>query len=356
MSTVRILSAAVAIAFAVSLVGAARVAHATSTISTPAGCNREFKSNKSTKASCNACVKGDGRFRKSGGSWRCEGGGASGGGGPSEDDKIRALKASKGFEAKPPPKKPKLNGFYAEYASVKPGTFAMGSPETEPDRTTDEKRTKITVTRGFKMKTTEVTQNEWYNVMGEHHYTYDAKCGWDCPVVEVSWHHVIAYLNALSKREKLEACYDTDVELPVWTKGLDCKGYRLPTEAEWELAARGGTTEPRYGDLDAIAWTSDNAEGTLHPVRGKAANAFGLFDMIGNTSEWVWDAWDFATPKSGSNDPVRSGDENVHAGSDRTIRGGNFYENKHRARSAARQAWAANSGGSYLGFRPVRSE
>ncbi len=299
-------------------------------------------------------MKSKGRYRKSGGSWSCDAGAQNGG--RTEEQVVDWLTSSKPLPKSKPPAKPKLSSYYSAYESVKPGTYWMGSPDTESGRTSDEDRTKITVTKGFKMKTTEVTEGEWYNVMGEHHHTYTAECGWDCPVIEVNWHEAIAYLNALSKREKLEACYDTDAKLPVWTKGLECKGYRLPTEAEWELAARGGTTEARHGDADDIAWTSENSDSKLKPVGGKQANAFGLYDMLGNTAEWVWDAWNYKTPASGSKDPIRSGDENVHEGSDRTVRGGGFYYGMHEARAAMRRAWGANNGGSYVGFRPVRSE
>lgn len=314
------------------------------TIGSYEGCK---KLSGGTKASCNKCLQGGNFFNKDPKTkkWVC---------GMTSD-----MKVSKPVKAAPPPKKPALSKYYSEYATVQPGTSIMGSRESEPGRNDDETRTTVKVTRAFLVKTTEVTHGEWYNVMGTHHWNYSAECGWDCPVAEVRWTEAIEYLNKLSKREKLEPCYDLDGEVPVWTKGLDCKGYRLPTEAEWVLAARGGTDDARYGDLDAIAWYSGNSDSKVHPVGQKQANAFGLYDMIGNLNEWVWDVWNYKTPDKGAVDPIRSslpdGTE-ATAGTDRTMCGGDFYYGDYRARAAARQAQPASASSSTLGFRPVRTK
>ncbi len=111
------------------------------------------------------------------------------------------------------------------------------------------------------------------------------------PVVEVSWQDAIAYCNFLSEQTGLTNCYLSDANGLVvcnWT----VNGYRLPTEAEWELACRAGSTEVRYGDLNDIAWYEENADSSLHEVGIKQPNNYGLYDMIGNVWEWCWDIFD----------------------------------------------------------------
>ena len=110
----------------------------------------------------------------------------------------------------------------------------------------------------------EVTQELWQAVMGSNPSHFN-ECGPDCPVEQVSWDDVQAFIAKLNAREGGQR-------------------YRLPTEAEWEYAARAGTSGDRYGNLDAIAWYVDNSRDRTHPVGQKAPNAWGLHDMLGN----VW--------------------------------------------------------------------
>ncbi len=266
------------------------------------------------------------------------------------------MKPSKAFPKKEPPKKPALGKHYSTYATIQPGTTQMGSAPTEDGRGEEEKRTTVKLTRAYLIKATEVTHGEWYNVMGAPHWSYNEKCGMDCPAADVSWLEAVEYLNKLSQREKLEQCYDTSGEFPVWTKGLECKGYRLPTEAEWVMAARGGSNDARHGELDDIAWYTDNSGGNAHPVATKKPNAFGLYDMIGNVSEFVYDAWDYNTPAPNSVDPIRHKIGEAAMAGDRTKCGGDFFDGKHRARAAARQAQPASSHDDQIGFRPARTK
>ncbi|MCC6899122.1 MAG: SUMF1/EgtB/PvdO family nonheme iron enzyme [Polyangiaceae bacterium] len=287
------------------------------------------------------------------------------------------------------------------YVRIEPGRFTMGSPASEPGRDDDETAHEVRITRAFYLKTTEVTQGEWKAVMGSSPSRFGS-CGDDCPVEGVSWFDAVAYVNALSTREGLEACYRTSGcggtpggGCSDWSKGwcegdyrcdevtfvgLQCKGYRLPTEAEWEYAARAGTTSALYSgpltirgkndgpELDAIAWYGGNSGvsysdawncsgwpekqfeasrcGT-HPVGRKQANPWGLYDMLGNVWEWVHD-WK-GTYASSATDPT-----GPSAGGVRVLRGGGWYYSAGFVRAADRVDYEPGNRG-FLGLRPARS-
>ncbi len=235
----------------------------------------------------------------------------------------------------------------------------MGSPTGEDGREDDEFQHSVTITRAYCMKATEVTQGEWQAVMGSNPSEFKS-CGANCPVEQVNWDDAVGYANALSRREGLPECYAgstfTGYAGSTFT-GITCTGYRLPTEAEWEYAARAGTTAATYGKLDSVAWVSTEsaisrdyvkAPSTTHPVRQKLPNAWGLYDMLGNVSEWTND-WSGTCPGRVT-DPLGAG-----TGSYRVIRGGSWNDDALRVDVEARNGFAPDYRSYYLGFRLART-
>ena len=155
-----------------------------------------------------------------------------------------------------------------EFVWVPPGQFRMGSTSAEADD--DERpRRRIRISNGFYLGKYKVTQELWQAVMGTSpaHFSGCLRC----PVESVSWHDAQAFIAKLNGRSGRNL-------------------YRLPTEAEWEYAARAGMVGDRYAaSLDAVAWHEDNSDGRTHPVGQKAPNAWGLYGMLGNVHEWVQD-------------------------------------------------------------------
>jgi formylglycine-generating enzyme required for sulfatase activity len=140
----------------------------------------------------------------------------------------------------------------------------------------------------FELARVPVCQSLYTSVTGRSPSSFDTP---DAPVDSVSWLDAVAFCNALSEACGLIPGYRIDREGESATLA-DQGGYRLPTEAEWEYACRAGSQGPRYGELDAIAWYRDNAEGQSHPSGQKTPNAWGLHDMLGNVWEWCADQYD----------------------------------------------------------------
>ncbi|HYN96747.1 MAG TPA: formylglycine-generating enzyme family protein [Pilimelia sp.] len=160
--------------------------------------------------------------------------------------------------------------------------------------------------------------------------------GDELPVEGVSWLDTIRFCNALSGQEGLPPAYRLDGD------GIECDanvdGYRLPTEAEWEHACRAGTTGPRYGPLDEIAWHRGNSGGQPHAVGGKQPNGWGLHDMLGNVWEWCWDVYDAEV-----------------YGSYRVLRGGGWFDEPWSCRASVRRRTHPTLRIDDLGFRLARS-
>jgi formylglycine-generating enzyme required for sulfatase activity len=205
----------------------------------------------------------------------------------------------------------------------------------------------------------EVTQKEWYDVMGttiqSQNNISDYKglygVGDNYPMYHVNWYEAAQFCNKLSENEGLNRVYNingTDVTL-----NDGANGYRLPTEAEWEYAARGGQQSlgSEYSgasNVDAVAWYADNSGSSAHPVGGKMANELGLYDMSGNVWEWCWD-W-YGTYPSSTNNPM-----GASSGSNRVLRGGSWYDSASVVCSAHRINPPPSYRGNNVGFRVARS-
>ena len=221
-----------------------------------------------------------------------------------------------------------------ECAWCPPGTFHMGSPEEEEGRYDDETLHTVTLTRGFWLSDHQTTQQEYEAVMGSNPSFFK---GTDRPVEQVSWDEAMEFCRRLTHQQRGQG---------VLPEGW---AWRLPTEAEWEYAARAGTAGPRHGELDAIAWHSGNSGGETHPVKQKAANAWGLYDMIGNVREWCSD-WYGDYPTGAVADPT-----GPNSRSFRVYRGGSWGFGAGGCRSAVRFWFGPSARYGLLGFRPVLS-
>ncbi|MFF4796299.1 formylglycine-generating enzyme family protein [Streptomyces sp. NPDC001276] len=187
----------------------------------------------------------------------------------------------------------------------------------------------------FQMTAFPVTQSWYAQVTGQWPSTAR---GDRLPVEGVSWWDAVRFCNALSWREGLTPAYHlrADDETAQWDAAAD--GYRLPTEAEWEHACRAGTTGPRYGQLNEVAWYQGNSDGRIHPVGGKQANAWGLYDMLGNVWDWCWDVYDAEV-----------------YGTYRVLRGGGWSDEHWSCRASVRRRGHPTFRIDDVGFRVARS-
>ena len=243
--------------------------------------------------------------------------------------------------------------------AVEAGTFWMGSPgRGEPDRDHDEVRHEVTLTRDFLLSETEVTQEQFEAVMG---FNPSARVGPKLPVTDVTWFDAVRYCNKLSESAGLRTSYDLMGKVPTWPRH---DGYRLPTEAEWEFAARAGESF-RYAGSDQpglVAWTKETTDGA-QPVGRLAPNALGLYDMSGNVYEWVWD-WHPCDDAHGARDCEKTSGYDgagttdpvgVATGTERVFRGGSWQQAAKSARVANRGYFYPNKGRSEVGFRVART-
>ncbi|MBM4356077.1 MAG: formylglycine-generating enzyme family protein [Deltaproteobacteria bacterium] len=231
------------------------------------------------------------------------------------------------------------------------GSFLMGSPPDERGRSADEMQHKVVLDKPFLLGRIPVTQAQWRAVMGTDKSSFRTG-GADCPVETVSWLEAIEFCNRLSEKDGLRPCYEVKNSLFLglrveWNVGAD--GHRLPSEAEWEYACRAGTTGATYADVDDIAWHNGNSGGHPQPCARRQPNAWGLYDMLGNVMEWVWDSYEYRSIL-GVAIP-----EGTDRGARKVVRGGSFEVDARGCRAACRtwvvRDWPSRS----LGFRLARS-
>jgi len=258
-----------------------------------------------------------------------------------------------------------------EMVHIPGGSFQMGSASER-----DERPVHTVTLSSFYMGKYEVTQEQWEAVMGNNPSNYTSSPAYrevqeKRPVERVRWYDVLVFCNKLSIAEGLNPAYSISgsTDPSTWGNVLtiinfkmfdkvkivsDSTGYRLPTEAQWEYAAKGGNGSPgnyKYsgGDnADGVAWYASNSGSKTHEVGKKAPNGLGLYDMSGNVMEWCWD-FEGNYTSAAQTDPM-----GASFGTVRVIRGGGWNASIEGVRSAIRKGIKPDTRLDYLGFRLVR--
>lgn len=231
------------------------------------------------------------------------------------------------------------------FVQIRMNSFGFGRGKGE--------RPNVTID-AFYMSRHEVTQAEWRQFMTP---AFCSMIGDDLPVDNVSWNDIIIYCNARSDKEGLQRAYKSSVVNGVRVVTCDFKanGYRLPSEAEWELAAKAGMDFDYSGsdDADDVAWYSSNSSGKIRKVGLKKINPYGLYDMTGNVAEWVWDWFD---PNYIRNLPTFMNPSGPANGTLKSIRGGSVMNGAGSGLNIlSRDRMNPASGRQFLGFRLVRT-
>ncbi len=247
------------------------------------------------------------------------------------------------------------------------GSFWMGATEAERAESKEYPRHEVTLTRGFWIGQTPVTQAQFVALMGYQPSRFE---GARRPVERVSWHEAAAFCNALSRHlgdplvfveQPREYAWDVQCRIDKRWVGVayaQASGFRLPTEAEWEYACRAGSCAPRYAELKRCGWYWNNAARQTQDVAQKQSNTWGLYDTLGNVWEWCYDASGRSYTAESICDPICEG-EDLRGGLDekevvRVVRGGSWYSGKEMCRAAYRFDDVMFLRDDAIGFRVVR--
>jgi formylglycine-generating enzyme required for sulfatase activity len=238
----------------------------------------------------------------------------------------------------------------ANMVYVEGGIFQMGSTKGD----SNERPVHAVTVKSFYMGKYEVTQKEWEELMGVNPSRFK---GDNLPVEQIAWYEAVEYCNKLSLKEGLTPAYQgsgDDI-----TCDFSASGYRLPTEAEWEYAAKGGNKDPVVFEYSGannagnVGWYDGNSGGRTHPVGTKQPNSLGLYDMSGNVWEWCWDWYSSSYPNETQTNPAGPSGP-TPSGALRVGRGGSWSDNARNIRSSSRNYGAPSYKDIILGFRLVR--
>lgn len=242
-----------------------------------------------------------------------------------------------------------------EMVFIARGSFEMGATEENTQAMSRVRPSfQVQLVRDFWISKTAVTQECWQEVMGSNPATYKGDLK---PVTAMNWKLCLEFCNKMSDREGLQKAYtfSDDKIICNW----DANGYRLPTSAEWEYAARAGSSDhdQKYAgstDVKEVAWTNSMVKET-QIVAQKSPNDWGLYDMSGNVWEWVWDGYDANAYSAYTEGQVVKDPRGVAYSKDRNIRGGSYHDGDYHSMCCSNLGVPATSHYRNVGLRLVRT-